>query len=86
MCFPFCPGKRQHINKFDPHPFPGQSREVVCVYWFFSQFCNNHRAISASHATLQRDAKVQRLNYSKPWPASGKSLKSPHVVSAPSRE
>ena len=36
MCFPFCPGKRQHINKFDPHPFPGQSREVVYVYWLFS--------------------------------------------------
>ena len=22
MCFPFRP---QHINRFDPHPFPGQS-------------------------------------------------------------
>ena len=35
MCFPFPPRKRQHINKVDPHPLPGQSREVVYVYWFF---------------------------------------------------
>ena len=31
MCFPFRPRKGQNINKFDPHPFPGQSREVVYV-------------------------------------------------------
>ena len=24
-----------HINKCDPHSFPGQSPEVVHVYWFF---------------------------------------------------
>ena len=35
MCFPFSPRKRQHINKFEPHPFPGQSRKIVYVYWFF---------------------------------------------------
>ena len=34
MCFPFSPRKTQHINKFDPHLFPGQSREVVYVYCF----------------------------------------------------
>ena len=37
MCFPFSPGKRETHKQFDPHPFPGQSREVVCVYWFFSR-------------------------------------------------
>ena len=32
----FFPGKRGKTHKqFDPHPFPGQSREVVYVYWFF---------------------------------------------------
>ena len=35
MCLPFCPRKGQHINKFDPHPFPGQSGEVVYVCWAF---------------------------------------------------
>ena len=35
MCFPFSPGKRETHKQFDPHPFPGQSREVVYVYWFF---------------------------------------------------
>ena len=36
MCFPFSPRKKQHINKFDPHPCPGQSpKKVVDVYWFF---------------------------------------------------
>ena len=29
--------KRQPINKFDRHPFPGQSRKDVHVYWFFSK-------------------------------------------------
>ena len=33
---PFPWEKTQHINKFDPHPFPGQSRKVAYVYWFFS--------------------------------------------------
>ena len=32
----FSPTKRQHMNKFDRHPFPGQSREVVYVYRFCS--------------------------------------------------
>ena len=36
MCFPGSPRKRQHINKFDPHPFPGQSRKVVYFQWLFS--------------------------------------------------
>ena len=36
MCFPFSPGKRETHKQFDPHPFPGQSHEVVYVYWFFS--------------------------------------------------
>ena len=35
MCFPFSWGKRETHKQFDPHPFPGQSREVVYVYWFF---------------------------------------------------
>ena len=35
--FPFFPRKKGKTHKqFDPHPFPGQSREVVYVYWFFS--------------------------------------------------
>ena len=35
MCFPLCfPGKRETHKQFDPHPFPGQSRGVVYVYWF----------------------------------------------------
>ena len=33
--FPFFPVKRGNTKQFDPHPFPGQSREVVYVYWFF---------------------------------------------------
>ena len=33
MCFPFPPRKGQHMNKFEPHPFRGQSREVVDAYW-----------------------------------------------------
>ena len=36
MCFPFSPWKRETHKQFDPHPFPGQSREVVYVYWFLS--------------------------------------------------
>ena len=36
MCFPFSSGKGETHKQFDPHPFPGQSREVVHVYWFFS--------------------------------------------------
>ena len=36
MCFPFSPEKWETHKQFDPHPFPGQSREVVYVYWFFS--------------------------------------------------
>ena len=35
MCFTFSPGQRETHKQFDPHPFPGQSREVVYVYWFF---------------------------------------------------
>ena len=38
MCFPFFFGgeRGKHINKIPPpHPFPGQSCEVVYVYWFF---------------------------------------------------
>ena len=35
MCFLFCPRERQHINKVDPHPFPGQSRKIGCVSWLF---------------------------------------------------
>ena len=31
MRFPFPPEERQRINKFDPHPFLGKSRKVVCV-------------------------------------------------------
>ena len=34
--FPFIPRKRETHKQFDPHPFPGQSREVVHVYWFLS--------------------------------------------------
>ena len=35
--FPFFfPGRRETHKQFDPHPFPGQSREVVYVYWFFA--------------------------------------------------
>ena len=33
--FPFSPGKRETHRQFEPHPFPGQSRKVVYVYWFF---------------------------------------------------
>ena len=33
---PFLLGKREHINKIDPHPFSGQSRKVVYVNWFHS--------------------------------------------------
>ena len=33
MCFHFSPGKRETHKQFDPHPFPGQSREIVYVYW-----------------------------------------------------
>ena len=36
MCFPFSPRRRETHKQFDPHPFPGQSREVVYVYCFFS--------------------------------------------------
>ena len=36
MCFPFSPGKGETHKQFDPHPFLGQSREVVYVYWFGS--------------------------------------------------
>ena len=36
MCFPFSSGKGETHKQFGPHPFPGQSREVVHVYWFFS--------------------------------------------------
>ena len=32
LCFRFRPRKGQHVNRFDPHPFPGQSQEVV--FWF----------------------------------------------------
>ena len=35
MCLVFSPEKRETHKQFDPHPFPGQSREVVYVYWFF---------------------------------------------------
>ena len=35
MCFHFSPGKRETHKQFDPHPFPGQSREFVYVYCFF---------------------------------------------------
>ena len=35
MCFPFSPGKRETHKQFDPHPFLGQSREFVYVYWVF---------------------------------------------------
>ena len=28
----FPPRTRQHLNNFDPHPFPGRSRKVVYVY------------------------------------------------------
>ena len=33
--FVISPGRRETHKQFDPHPFPGQSREVVDVYWFF---------------------------------------------------
>ena len=31
MCFPFSSKKTQHINKFDPHPFPGQARMFMFI-------------------------------------------------------
>ena len=38
MCFPFSPRKRETHKQFDPHPFPGQSREfVLCLLVFFSR-------------------------------------------------
>ena len=42
MCFPFSPRRRQHINTFDPHPFPGQSRKVVYVCWVFCPLDDAH--------------------------------------------
>ena len=36
LCVSLSPGEKGETQKqFDPHPFPGQSREVVYVYWFF---------------------------------------------------
>ena len=37
MCFPFSPGKGETHKQFDPHPFPGQSREFVYVYFIWIQ-------------------------------------------------
>ena len=36
MCFRFSPRKSQHINKFDPHQFPGQFRKLFILIGFFS--------------------------------------------------
>ena len=37
MCFLFSPRERQHIDKFDPHPFPEQSQKVVHDCCFISR-------------------------------------------------
>ena len=37
LCVSLFPlGKKGTHKQFDPHPFPGQSREVVYLYWFLS--------------------------------------------------
>ena len=33
-CFLFHPTSSRHMDNFDPHPFPGQSQEIVYVSWF----------------------------------------------------
>ena len=48
MCFPFSPRRRETHKQFDPHPFPGQSREVVYVYWFFAPRCMSAEQCQAS--------------------------------------
>ena len=34
--FPLSPGKGETHKQLEPHPFPGQSRKGVYVYWLFS--------------------------------------------------
>ena len=41
MCFPFCPGRTKTHKHFDPHPFPGQSREVAYVGDHIFSQCGN---------------------------------------------
>ena len=37
LCVSLLPQEKgEHINNLTPTPFPGQSREFVYVYWFFS--------------------------------------------------
>ena len=59
MCFPFHLEKGKHINKFDPHPFPGQSPKVVYVYWF-SSHPENPRVSWALRARIAE--KVNKIN------------------------
>ena len=54
MCFPFSSGKGETHKQFDPHPFPGQSREVVLLFIGFFlprefSFLKNTTFSSAEH-------------------------------------
>ena len=50
MCFPFSPGKRETHKQFVPHPFPGQSRKVVYVYWFFCPLSNVQASVRSNNS------------------------------------
>ena len=54
MCFPSPPRKRQHTNKIDSRPLPGQSRTVVYVYWFLSPPKNAPQGIMFTIISCQR--------------------------------
>ena len=82
MCFPFSPEKGETHKHFDPHPFPGQSCEVVYVYWFFSP--RNFSASFAHLSTGSLPSNQRALNPAKlaPREEEGMRKKSGHRFSA----
>ena len=62
MCFSFSPGKRETHKQFDPHPFSGQSREVVYVYCFCAP-----RYRGAKCATLKTAGKTAEKGAEWEW-------------------
>ena len=60
MCFLFPKKERQHINRFAPHPFPGQSKKVVDVY-LFNLFLTNSWGFWGFSSLFQKRPDVHKI-------------------------
>ena len=77
MCFLFSPREGQHINKFEPHPFLGQSRKVVYVIAATLQKCRSEIFLRFSLPKVSWNlawnfGEIFRASFSRVWVCGGK--------------